>query len=266
MRDALVALYEGNAASARPEIERALETTEKACYLWFEVGRARLLEGATDAGREALARFIALLRPGEGGEARLVTHMELAALHHERGDFDAAVGEYQTAIEALPTDPRPYLAMATFFRREGLAAEALDVLASAANLLEEPQRPWRFTLELGLVHADLGNDSQAIELLEEVVSYFTARQHLDLPPAGAVRLAQLHEKDGSLARALDLYHLLSQGSDTANLCEYHRQAARLLVALDRRDDARRMLEQAVVIASEDAEIRAAIDKDLAQLQ
>lgn len=265
LRSALIALYSGDATRALPALETALAAAQRPCYLWFETGRARLLDGKSDAGREALEKFVAALRPSEGGEARLVAHMELAALHHEQGRFEASVAEYQAAIEALPEDPRPYLAMATFFRREGLAAESVDVLEAASNMLEEEQRPWRLTAELGLAHADLGHDSVAGEMLEDVIAHFTKRQQMDFPPEPTLRLALLHEKSGNQARALDLYHLLAQGSDVLNHCTYYRQAARLMLALGHRTEARRMLQRAAEVAPDAPEIRAEIAAELDKL-
>jgi len=156
--------------------------------------------------------------------------------------------------------------MAMFFRRGGLPAEAVEVLQAALGVLQEEHRQWRFTLELGLAHADLGDDARAIALLEDVVSTLTARQHLDLPPEGAVRLAQLHEKGGNKPRALDLYTLLAAGSDVANHFAYHRHAARLLLEIGHRSDARRMLARAAELAPEDPALRAELEQQLAQLK
>ncbi len=267
LRAALLALYEGDAARARPALEQVVEAAASPRYLWFELGRARLLDGEAEGGKEALRRFLSGLAAEEGGEARLVAHMELAALHQAGGDFEAATAEYEAAVEALPDDPRPYLAMAGFFRREGMPAEAIEVLSSARGALDsEVQREFRLTLELGLAHADLGDEEQAIALLEEVVVYLTSRQHLDLPPECAVPLARMHEKRGNKARALDLYHLLSAGSDVTRHVEYYQQAARLLAELDRRQDARRMLQRAAELAKDDAEARAAIESKLEELR
>jgi tetratricopeptide (TPR) repeat protein len=206
------------------------------------------------------------LKREEGGESRLVAHMELAALHAARGDIEAAAAEHEAAVEALPEDPRPYLALASFLRREGMAAEAVEVLTSASDAFDgEGQRPFRLTLELGLAHADLGQDERAIELLEDVVSYLTARQLLDLPPECAVPLARLYEKRGNKARALDLYNLLSTGSDVDHHVDYYQQAARLLLELDRRSDARRMLQRARELTT-DAEARTALDRRIEDLR
>jgi hypothetical protein len=266
LRAALLAVYDGAAAQARPVLERLVESAKEPRYLLFELGRARLLDGDAEGGREALQRFVALFGEGEGGEARLVAHMELAALHDERGDFDAAAEEYEAAVEAMPDDPRPYLAMALFFRRSKLPAEAVEVLTSALGVLQEQHRQWRFTLELGLAHADLGHDAHAIELLEDVVSQLTTRRQLDLPPDCAVRLAELHEKSGNKPRALDLYSLLATGSDVANHFHYHRHAARLMLETGHRADARRMLARAAELAPDDPALRAELERKLAELR
>ncbi len=266
LRAALLSLYDGAAAQARPVLERLAEAASEPRYLLFELGRARLLDGELEGGRDALQRFVGLFGEGEGGEARLVAHMELASLHDERGDFDAAAAEYEAAVEAMPDDPRPYLAMALFFRRSKLPAEAIEVLTSALGVLQEQHRQWRFTLELGLAHAELGDDARAIELLEDVVTQLTARQHLDLPPEGALRLAELHEKNGNQVRALDLYILLSAGSDVANHFAYHRQAARLMIETGHDADARRMLARALELAPDDPEIRAELQRQAAELK
>jgi tetratricopeptide (TPR) repeat protein len=267
LRAALLALYDGNAREARPVLERLAQSADAPCYLLFELGRARLLDGDTEAGREALKRFVGELGPEQGGESRLVAHMELAALHQERGAIDDAAAEYEAAVEALPEDPRPYLAMATFLRRQGLSAEAVEVLGSALDALEdEGQRQWRLTLELGLAYAELGEDERATALLEDVIGYLTARQHMDLPPECAVPLAQLHEKAGNKARALDLYNLLAVGSDVGNHFVYYREAARLMAQLGHRVDARRMLQRAKELLPDDPEARAALERQHAELK
>lgn len=265
LRAALLALYEGSAAQARPVLERLLEGAKEPRYLWFETGRARLLDGDAGGGREALQRFIGLLGETDGGESRLVAHMELATLHDEAGDFDAAAAEYEAALDAMPDDPRPYLAMAMFFRRGKLPAEAIDVLRAGLEVLEEEQRQWRFKLELGLAHADLGEDERAIEQLEDVVGFFTARNQRDLPAECAARLAELQERRGNPTRALDLYNLLAAGSDVANHFGYHREAARLLLQAGHRADARRMLARAAELAP-DPGLRAEIDRQLSELK
>ncbi|HMI90535.1 MAG TPA: hypothetical protein VK509_04185, partial [Polyangiales bacterium] len=148
LRAALLALHDGRASDARAVIEPLASADPDACYLWFELGRARVLDGDLDGGRGAFETFLARLPEGAGGDARLSAHVELAAMLRERGELEAAIAQHQAAIEALPDDPRAYLAMAAFFRREGLAAEAIEVLEAGIDALEGNQVPWRVTLEL----------------------------------------------------------------------------------------------------------------------
>jgi tetratricopeptide (TPR) repeat protein len=157
--------------------------------------------------------------------------------------------------------------MAAYLVREGLPAEAVELLSDAiATLEQDGQRQWRLSLELGLAHAAVGEDGRAIELLEGVVAYLAARTGVDLPPECALPLAELHEKTGNPTRALDLYNVLASGSDARNRYTYHRQAARLLRELGHAVDARRMLQRAAELAPPDPEIRAELERELAELR
>lgn len=266
LKKALLALHDGDAASARTGLEALVASDDQAaCYVWFELGRARALAGDLDGGRAAFERFLSRLPEGAGGDARLTAHVELAAMLRERDDIEGAIAQHQAAIEAMPDDPRTYLAMAMFFRREGLAAEAVEVLEAATDALEGEERPWRVTLELGLAHADLGANATAIDLLENVVAWFVARQHLDLPPECAVKLAQLHEQAGNRSRALDLYRILASGSDLPSLYLYHQEAARLMLELDLRTEAKRMLQRGLEVAPDDEKVREELTRRLAEL-
>lgn len=264
MRRALLLLHGGDAKSALPLLEQ-LHGAPDARYLWLELGRARLLCDDSAGGREALEKFLALLEPGAGGDARLGAHIELAALANEAGDIEGAIGQHQAALEALPDDPRPYIALARFLRRSGMPEEALDVLESATEALESESPQLLILVERGLAHADLNADEAAIEVLEQAVSLLTTRQHLDLPPELATKLAELHERAGNRARALDLYSLLTQGSDVANHASYYRQTGRLFLALDRPADARRALQRALALTEESSPAHAEIASALAKI-
>jgi tetratricopeptide (TPR) repeat protein len=168
MRDALLLLAEDHAGDARPLLEGLLEETELPRYLHFEVGRARLLTDDRPGARQALSAFLEALDPDEGGDTRLAAHLELATLAHEAEDFEAAVDQHQLAIEHAPEDPRPYLAMGRFFREESLAAEAIDVLQSAAAVLGAPHP--LICRELALAHRQDGDAERARTLLQQALS------------------------------------------------------------------------------------------------
>jgi tetratricopeptide (TPR) repeat protein len=109
--------------------------------------------------------------------------------------------------------------------------------------------------ELGLTFADLDNPQKAIEYLEEVVSILVARQHLDLPPQTATRLAELHEKSGNKARAADLYSMLAHGSDADNYFLYYKESGRLLAEIGVTAEARRALKHALELAPDDEQVK-----------
>jgi tetratricopeptide (TPR) repeat protein len=263
IKRALLCLHDGDTATARALLEGAIEGADAPRFLWFELGRARVAEGDLAGGQLALENFLKSLHEDEGGDARLLAQIELAQLAHARGDFDAAVAHHESALAALPEDPRPYLAMANYFRRESLAEEAIEVLEAGIDALEGKPPDVRLWQELGLALADAGRDDAATEWLERVVAWFSSQKQTDLPPEGAVRLAALYERSERPARALDLYALLSRGSDRANLHRYHEQAARLLTGLEMHAEARRMLLRARELApsdpAEQARIAAALD-------
>ncbi|MGD8860829.1 MAG: hypothetical protein PVI30_12535 [Myxococcales bacterium] len=168
LRDALLLLSEDHPGDARPLLEGLLEESELPRFLYFEVGRARILTDDHPGARQALAAFLDALDPDEGGDARLAAHLQLATLAHEADDFEAAVDQHQLAIEHAPEDPRPYLAMARFFRDESLAAEAIDVLQSAAAVLGAPHP--LICRELALAHREGGDPARARSLLQQALS------------------------------------------------------------------------------------------------
>jgi tetratricopeptide (TPR) repeat protein len=265
VKDALVLLDEGEVKQARALLEAAIPTADAPRYLLFDLGKARLADDDLPAGIEALESFLSKLHPEEGGDARLHAHFELAAAYSSRGEFDAAVAQYEAALEAQPDDPRPYLAMAGSFRNQELWDEAVEVLDAGLQVIGESGPRWRFWHELGLAHAGAGRDELARELLSRALDHLLSHQHRDLPPEAAVRLAQLHEQAGAPAQALDLYVILSEGSDEARAFAYHVEAARLLSVLGQNNDARHMLERALELAPPDESVRAAITEKLVLL-
>jgi tetratricopeptide (TPR) repeat protein len=251
MTEALLALYGGRTEEAREKLEALLESVDGPRYLWLEVARARLVTEDTEGGEKALRTFLEVLDDDEGGEQRLAAHVELARLADARGDVDGAVGELEEAAAFLDEDHRPLLELGRYLRSKERSEEALEVLEMAANLLSELRPDVRVLQELGLAHNDLGQDDDAVRVLESVISILTARQHLDFPPLTAVTLAKLHEKAGRIERAADLYAALTRGEDRENHLGYHLEAGRLLTEMGLPKEARRMFERASALAPDE---------------
>ena len=254
--DALVTLHKERFEEARTELESLLESADEPLYLWLEVGRARLLTGDAEGGKESLERFLEALPDGQSNEARLGVNLTLARLADEAAEFEEATRRFEAAVEALPDDYRPYLAMGAFLRDKGHAAEALEVLQTSLELSKSDATDWRLLEELGLASRDAGKPKEAVKFLEQVIEFFTSRQVLDYPPSTATTLAELYEAEGRVDRAADLYRALSAGSDRANHARYHYEAGRLLQQLELDDEARRMLTRAeALLSDEDSELR-----------
>lgn len=270
-RDALLAMHDGKAKEARAALEALAEEHEEACYLWLEIGRARLLDDDFAAAEEALRAFLDGLDEDEGGDARISAHAELAALRDREGDEDGAIAELRATMDAFPEDARTYYLMGRYLREKGYAEEAADVLEAAVPLLDEDRPDVRFLEELGVAKMEAGEDEDAATYLDRVIAFFVQirrldNRKLDLPPATAVARAKLYEKEGAPEKAADLYRGLATGSDHANHLTYHREAARLLLELGLEEEARRMLTRALALAEDDAEARAAIEAQLAELE
>jgi len=265
---ALLALDDNRVPQAREKLEKLIEQAEDPHYLYFELGKVRLLDGDLENGAEAMRQFLTRIGPDEGGNPRLVAHTELARMANEANDFEGAVAQLQAAIEAMPKDPRSYLIMGNFLRQQSHLEEATEVLKSGVNMMVacDLHPDWRLIQELGLTFADLGNPQKAIEYLEEVVSMLVARQHLDLPPEAATRLAALHEQSGNKARAADLYSMLAHGSDTDNYFIYYKESGRLLAEIGVSAEARRALQRAIELAPDDEQVKETLRSQLEAIE
>lgn len=263
-RDAFVALHDGDHESAQPVLEGLVAAAESPCYLWLDVARARLAADDRSGVREALAAFLDVVSDDEGTEAKLSAQVSLASLLADEGDLEAALQRLESAVEGTPDDPRAYLAMGSFMRVHDMPNEAIEVLQAGLGLLEEGESNFRLWLECGLAHAAAEQPRPAIAYLEQVVEHFATRQAA-IPEAAAVPLAALHEAEGQLTRAADLYRAISETAFGLEAVEHHRQAARLLRKLELPDEARRMLlraRDAVTHLDVDAEHRASLERDL----
>lgn len=249
-RAAFLRLHEGRVEVAARDLEALLADVPDAQYLWFEVGRARLGNGDRQGAIEALGTFLRRLDPQKGGDARLSAYMTLAAIAGERDDIEGALEYYGDAVRNMPEDPRPYLAMGAFMRRNELTEESVDVLESGLAVLGDEQPHYLLWQELGLAYSDVGRTEEAIRWLEKTIAFFTSRKQFDVPAESALMLARLYEQEGNLGRAADLLKLLAEGSDRDNLFSYHVEAGRVLASLGATEEAQQMAIRATDLLPE----------------
>ncbi len=266
LRDAILALHAGDVKGARPVLEKlAEEADDDAVYLWIEVARARLADDDEAGAEAALTLFLERVPDDEGLDARLGARVTLASIADKRGDEEAAIGAVQQAIDEMPDDPRPYLALGEYLRMKGHAKEAVSVLETALSLVDPDQANIVAWQELGLARRLARKPKGAIAMLERVIEHHLKRNIRDFPPSTAVPLAELYEEQGRLERAADLDGALARGSDRQNHLRYHRDAARVLVKLELWDEARRMLARAAALAEKDPDTLAAVEAEIAAI-
>lgn len=265
LRTALLALHDEEPEIAQPILEKLADSHDDAVFLYADVGRARLLAEDEDGAIEAFSLFLSRVDEDDESDTRLAAHIQLAMIYDRRQDEERALEWLQTAVTAMSGDPRPYLQLGAYMRRRGYSEEAIEVLDTAIELMEESRPAWDVQQELGLAYRDAGRDARAIELLEQVIAFFVGRGQVDFPATTALPLARLYETAGKLERAADLYRGLANGSDRANHLLYHREAARVLIELELFAEARRMLTRASALAEDEADELAAIRRDLESL-
>lgn len=269
-REALLALHDGDAETARAALETIADEWEDPAYLWLEIGRARAVCEDWEAAEEAFRTFLRELDEGEGGAARMAAHANLAQLRNRADDEEGAIAELSAVMEVFPEEPGPFLLMGQFLFEKGHTEEAVEVLEAGVDLLDPDRPDWRYLEQLGVAHAELGNAAQAAFNLDRVIEFFVGlRRHdrpLDYPPLTAMTRARLHEEADDLDKAADLYRALAAGADKENHLQYHREAARVLLALELDDDARRMLTRALALAEDNEEVAAEIEAQLEELE
>lgn len=250
---ALLALHDEEPAHALETFEALLAEASDPVWLHLEVARARFADDDRAGGSASLRAFLGAVGSDreDTADARLAAHLELAAQAHEADGFDAAVAEYERALEALPEDVRAYFALGQYLRREDHPEEAVDVLEAATAFLDPARPDWRLLEELGLAHREAGQATKAIDVLESVLRIFTERRSRNVPPTTLAALAGLYEEEGRIERAADLWRTAAQGSgDRATLVTAHLEAARLVAELGLEDEAETLRRRAAGLAED----------------
>jgi tetratricopeptide (TPR) repeat protein len=265
-RQALLRMAKGDAEGARPVLERLAEQSEQGVYLWLEVARGRSRTEDHPGATRALERFLEQVPDEDRSEARIDAYAYLAQLAERGGNEARAIEHLEEAVDRMPDDPRPFLHLGAYLRGKGHPVEAVEVLEAGIGLMDEDRPSWLALQELGLAKRDAGRFDAGIETLEAVIRQFVSRGAVDdLPPTTAAPLAALHERAGNLARAADLWAALSRSPDRTGAVQYHREAARVLVLLNERSEARRFLARAAALAEDDPDLLEAIEQQRAKL-
>src|SRR5262249_52006891 len=120
------------------------------------------------------------------------------------GAVDEAVADYSEALRIEPDVPATHLALGRAYRRQGDLARALEQFKAAAGL---PGSPAEAVYEVGLVHAERGEDDQAEEAFlrekEANPGYLKARAALALVRLKRGRVEEYRRECGEIAALLN---------------------------------------------------------------
>jgi tetratricopeptide (TPR) repeat protein len=128
--------------------------------------------------------------------------MMIASIHFARKEPDRAEQEYKTAIQEVPKDVRPRMALGFLYQAQKRWDEAFDVFEGAFQT--DPER-WEALYQIGRTAAWSG---RRLDRGEECLrKYLDHTPRGDDPPlAGAwFRLGMIQEKRGDKAKAREHY-------------------------------------------------------------
>ena len=93
-------------------------------------------------------------------------HWTLGDALELKGRNEEAIAEYKKAI-ALNDDPLPRALLGHLYAKIGRKSEALEILKQVRDLRESSKQRYVSPYNLALIHIGLGQNSEAVQLLEE---------------------------------------------------------------------------------------------------
>ncbi|HTY55631.1 MAG TPA: tetratricopeptide repeat protein, partial [Candidatus Binataceae bacterium] len=122
------------------------EKTPESYLSNYFYGKALLLDGGEEAAEALLKKSVQL------NGAYWESHLELAKALEQKGEMQAAINEFQKAIELNPKDATPHFRLGSLYDRLGKTAEAKAEYAIHKSLIDAeesgPFRPQRLTNDL----------------------------------------------------------------------------------------------------------------------
>ncbi len=240
--------YQGGGVDCEAALGRALEADPDHAV-------ANLLRGALNYDDDRFDRAERYLKRGlEGGVEDAFARLRLAQIYERSGRLDDAVREYKRAKSAFPFfvgGGNPYERLETIYRARKDEEAAIRELRTYADLvntdLEARQKLFAW-------YSEKGDLARARRYLEEMlwVDPFDLKTHVEL--AEIYRKTDRREDE---VGELEVAVALADGSGKAELLV---RLARAEVALERLDDARFHLEDALRIEPDNADARTLLDE------
>jgi tetratricopeptide (TPR) repeat protein len=161
--------------------------------------------------------------------------VEYAVLQHEQGETGRAL-ELLNGLLSREPYPGGYERRAHIFKQTGRDTEALADLDEAIRLDPEPYQFW---YSRAITHNERGEWKEAVRDFQEAL-----KRKDDSPFSTYFELGNVYMRLGEFSEAEESYRMASEDPDKAIPHYYHRQA-QALEALDRDEEALRVLTEAV---------------------
>jgi len=260
---AAILMHEGKLDKAKKSfISLASANPDRACYILMEKGKLHLISDENEEAVESFELFLDRLPEDADDEVWINGLTLLGQSRLKSGDTE---GAEEALREAAGVDMENYLGflnLGIFLRGVGQAEEAVLYLEKAESLMSSMSPDMRVIRELGMVKLDLGDRDAAKNYLAKTLELQAATgQHGQFDPTAAVELARIHEEDGDIKSASDIFRHLCEGYDRTNYFIYHLNAGRLLKKLGETDLAGKYLAKASGLAP-DEEGRIMVDSVL----
>jgi tetratricopeptide (TPR) repeat protein len=141
--------FRGDALAAVPALEAAVAADPRYTAAWVELARARHALGRDEPARQAAARAVATLRPGESRAAYEARAVEARLL----GRLDRAQEILSQLLARYPDDVEPRVELAEAYGEQGSLDRAKATLAEVVRLAPHHPRAWyllsRYSIESG---------------------------------------------------------------------------------------------------------------------
>lgn len=210
---ACLALEDGRFHDADRRFSALLEEFDDPVFLLYDAARARLLAGNPESAEHLLEQFVSKAGDRASPDQRLEVGVELATIAAERGDDDRAIARLGKLVEAMPRDPRAYLALGRFLRSRGFAEEALDVYRGFLSSNEVADTA--MLEESGLCELALGHTAEAERFFDEVIRRAKCTCGVKVPESTLTALASIYETTGRHAKAIEMLRNAGQAPSGA---------------------------------------------------
>ena len=190
-------------------LERAVGMNPRNAEAWYDLGRARMMQGNFDGGRKALEAALKL------DPQSVKAENNLGLTYEAENRTDAALAAYQAAVNWQKTDPhpseQPLLNLGTLLITQQRSAEAIPVLEEAIRIAAGSVKSHE---QLARAYEQVGRSGDAESEMKRAVSLDPSNPRLHFELGQMYRRAgKIKESREELQRTESLYGSHSTPTD-----------------------------------------------------